>query len=301
MMDWTWLWVPATLVAAAAQTVRNAMQRELTGPLGTVGAAQIRFLYGLPFAFLFWLVVIASEGGQVPQPQSGFGPQLFIAATTQIAATILMLATMRRKGFALSTVYIKTEPVMVALFGVLLLGEVLTPWTLAAVLVATTGVMLMSWQRGQTLSEAWAPALLGIAAGAMFAWSSVSYRAAILALSSDSFLLNASSALTAGLLLQSVLIVGGLLCFQRDTLRAVLRAWRVSMKAGFMGALASQCWFIGFALTSATHVRTLGLVEVLFAQWIAIRWMRQRPDPKAWWGLGLVLLGLLLLSSGFLP
>ncbi|HEX2539230.1 MAG TPA: EamA/RhaT family transporter, partial [Pseudolabrys sp.] len=32
------LWAVFTLIAAAAQTARNAMQRELTTTLGTVGA-----------------------------------------------------------------------------------------------------------------------------------------------------------------------------------------------------------------------------------------------------------------------
>ena len=44
------------------------------------------------------------------------------------------------------------------------------------------------------------------------------------------------------------------------------RAWRPSLFAGFMGALASQFWFMAFALANAASVRTLALVEVLFAQ-----------------------------------
>ena len=47
------LWVAFTLFASAAQTLRNAMQRELIGALGAIGAAQVRFLFGLPFAVLF--------------------------------------------------------------------------------------------------------------------------------------------------------------------------------------------------------------------------------------------------------
>ena len=44
------------------------------------------------------------------------------------------------------------------------------------------------------------------------------------------------------------------------------------MLAGFMGAFASQFWFLAFALTAAANVRTLALVEVLFAQgWRIIR------------------------------
>ena len=47
------LWIQATIAAAAAQTARNATQRHLAETLGTVGATQVRFLYGLPFALTF--------------------------------------------------------------------------------------------------------------------------------------------------------------------------------------------------------------------------------------------------------
>ncbi|MSP32960.1 MAG: EamA/RhaT family transporter, partial [Pseudolabrys sp.] len=47
------LWAVFTLIAAAAQTARNAMQRELTASLGTVGATHVRFLFGFPFALIF--------------------------------------------------------------------------------------------------------------------------------------------------------------------------------------------------------------------------------------------------------
>ena len=43
-----WLWAVFTVIAAFAQTVRNAMQRELTGTLGTAGATHVRFLFGFP-------------------------------------------------------------------------------------------------------------------------------------------------------------------------------------------------------------------------------------------------------------
>jgi hypothetical protein len=52
----SWAWIPITLGAALAQTLRNAAQRSLTGDLGALGATLVRFLYGLPFAAL-WLVV----------------------------------------------------------------------------------------------------------------------------------------------------------------------------------------------------------------------------------------------------
>jgi uncharacterized membrane protein len=60
---------------------------------------------------------------------------------------------------------------------------------------------------------------------------------------------------------------------------AILRAWKRSLFAGFAGAVASQFWFLAFALSSAANVRTLALIEVLFAQLIAT--LRLRPAPPA--------------------
>ena len=37
----------------------------------------------------------------------------------------------------------------------------------------------------------------------------------------------------------------------REVLRAILRAWRPSLLAGFMGAFASQFWFLAFAIATA--------------------------------------------------
>jgi len=47
-----WLWAAFTIAAAFAQTIRNAMQRELSGGLGVVGATHVRFLFGFPFALV---------------------------------------------------------------------------------------------------------------------------------------------------------------------------------------------------------------------------------------------------------
>jgi len=57
-----------TLLAAGGQTVRNAMQRELTATLGTVGATHVRFLFGFPFALLSLLAVALITGLALPRP-----------------------------------------------------------------------------------------------------------------------------------------------------------------------------------------------------------------------------------------
>ena len=64
MHETGWLWAVFTLIAAASQTARNAMQRELTTTLGTVGATHVRFLFGFPFALLSLAGVMPSTGAR---------------------------------------------------------------------------------------------------------------------------------------------------------------------------------------------------------------------------------------------
>jgi hypothetical protein len=51
----------------------------------------------------------------------------------------------------------------------------------------------------------------------------------------------------------------------------VLAAWRASLLAGFFGAAASAGWFTAGALEPVAHVRTLGLVELVFAYVVSRR------------------------------
>ena len=123
------LWAVFTLIAAAAQTARNAMQRELTATLGTVGATHVRFLFGFPFALMFLAGVMFATGYGLPHPLPVFWPWVLAGALTQIAATATMLSVMGERSFVVAYAYIKTEPVQVALFGLIFLGDHVTPLT----------------------------------------------------------------------------------------------------------------------------------------------------------------------------
>ena len=92
MTDLTWLWIPFTLVGALGQVARNAMQRGLTKPLGTLGATHIRFLFGFPFAVVFLGSVLVATGDHIGWPAPGFYPWLLAGSAAQIAGTALMLA-----------------------------------------------------------------------------------------------------------------------------------------------------------------------------------------------------------------
>lgn len=260
------LWVIFTLLGAAGQTARNSLQRELTPRLGALGATLVRFLFGFPFALLFLGGLGLWSSTTLPQINAAFAGWTLVGAITQIAATALMLLTMERRSFVVTVAYLKTEPLLVALLGVTLLGDRLTAPMAAAILLATLGVALISvkpkaLQGGGTLAV-----LLGLSSAALFAGSAIGYRGAILALQRPDYLLPATFALTAGLTLQTTLLLLWLLLFKRGTLRAIFALWKPSLLAGFAGAAASEFWFLAFALATAASVRTLALVEVVFAQ-----------------------------------
>jgi len=295
-MDPSILWIPATLAAAAAQTARNATQRHLIASIGTAGATQVRFLYGFPFALLFLGIVRFALDEPVPGPTLPFLLSVGFGAAAQILATALMLAAMRERSFSVVTAYIKTEPVQTALFGLVLLGDPVTVGVAAAILIATGGVVLLSFKPAAGLaSSGMRPALFGIAAGALFALAAIGFRGAILSLETGSFLIRATSTLVWGLGAQTVILIAWLGLSDRRALVQSFKVWRPSLGAGMLGALASQFWFIGFALTTAANVRTLALVEVLMAQAVSHRLFAQGTSGRELAGMILVVGGVALL------
>jgi drug/metabolite transporter (DMT)-like permease len=291
-----WLWAVFTLVAAAAQTMRNAAQRELTATLGTVGATHVRFLFGFPFSVLFLIGVLVASARTLSAPPLAFWPYVIDGALAQILATALMLAAMGERSFVAAIAYIKTEPVQVALFGFIFLGDRVSMPMIIAILIATTGVIVMSLKPRAAVAD-WRPTLIGVAAGAMFALSAIGYRGAILMLGDANFVFAATYTVTVGLLLQTVLLSLYLAWREPGVLRAIGRAWRPSLFAGLMGAVASEFWFLAFAIATAASVRTLALVEVLFAQAISSLVFKQKMTPRETAGIILVVLGVGLLVS----
>jgi drug/metabolite transporter (DMT)-like permease len=295
MIEAGWLWAVFTLVAAAAQTVRNAMQRELTAALGTVGATHVRFLFGFPFALVFLAAVLIASGRPLPQPGVTYWPWVLQGALAQIFATALMLAAMGERSFVVAYALIKTEPVFVAVFGLIFLGDALTLPIAAAVVIATAGVLVMSMAPGAGALTGSRPVLIGMGAGAMFALSAVGYRGAILSLENTSFVLAATFTVAVGLVLQAAVLSLYLAVRDSAVLRAIMRAWRPSLLTGFLGAFASQFWFLAFALATAASVRTLALIEVLFAQLISSFVFKHHTTAREAAGIGLVIAGVVLL------
>ena len=298
MLSIATLWIPFTIIAALGQVARNAMQRSLTGPLGTWGATNIRFLFGFPFSILFFAVVVAVTGDPIPWPTAAFWPWLLLGALCQIVGTGMMLLAMNDRSFVVTTAYLKTEAIQTAIFGFVFLGDHLTMLKVVAILIATAGVVIAALRPGAEKGFAdLQPTLLGLGAAAAFALSAVGFRGAVITVPGVSFVTAASYTLVLGLFVQTFVLTVFLLARAPDVLRKIIGLWKPSLLAGFMGAFASQFWFLALALTAAANVRTLALVEVLFAQAVAYYSFKQPLSARELSGIALIVIGVALLVA----
>jgi len=299
-----WLWIPITIWAAFAQTVRNVAQRSLTVELGTLGATLVRFLYGLPFAAAWLWAVQRWTGEALPSPHAAFWGWVMLGAVSQIAATALLLRAMQERNFTLGVAYSKTEILQVAVIAFIFLGDPITLWTAIAVAAGTMGVLLLSpadkAHPFRALFAGWTSraSLLGIASGTAFALAAVGYRGATLALPGAGFLIAAAATLLVAQSVQTILLGGWLAAREPSVIGRVARAWRRSLLAGFMGAAASAGWLTGFALEPAAHVRTLGLVELVFAYLVSRQLYREKLSRRELAGMALLLAGIATITLG---
>ncbi len=299
MIPETSYWIIFTVVASLGQVLRNAMQRSLIETVGLAGATHVRFLYGFPFALAFLAAVAVSVDAHAPPITLAFFGFVVAAASAQVLGTALMLEAMQHRSFVVTTAYLKTEPVQVAISGALVLGDRLSATAWVAILIATLGVILTARKGGRESLLAWRPAALGLLSASFFAIASVGFRGAIRALPTDDFVLAATAALAAALGFQAAAMSLYLWIVDRKAMVALMKFWKPSLFAGFLGAASSQFWFLAFALETAAKVRTLALIEVLFAGLISGALLKQALGRNERLGIALIVAGVgLILLMG---
>ena len=296
-----WLWIPIALAAAAAQTVRNAVQRGVTRTAGLLPATFIRFFYGLPFAVAMLAGIALLSPAAIPKASAGFVAWVMLGAVCQIVAMVFFLAAMAQRSFVVAVVFTKTEVLQIGIYSVLFLGESLSLAAMVAIVLSTVGVVLLSGKpAAEQGSASWFSrgALLGLASGAAFAIASVGYRGAMLTMPGTPPWLAGAYGLVWAQSIQTALLGAYLLARDRAGLVKVMADWRVSSMAGLFGALASMGWFTAYAMRSAVDVRIVALVEVLYSYAVSRRLFKEHVSFVELAGMVLVVVGIVLVSLG---
>lgn len=293
------LWILLSLAAAGFQTLRFMQQKALSRvTLSPVGATFARFAYSAPILVLGLGLWFAWSGAERPAFTGAFWAYAIAGGTTQVLATICVVALFRQRNFAVGIAFMKTEVIQTVLVGLVLLGDRVSAAALAAIALGLVAVLMLS--RAPGASGAWwrhlrgrAPAL-GLASGLLFAVSSVTYRGATLEFGETAPLLRAGLTLGAVATLQALGMAAWLIWRDRAQLVAVWRARAVAVWIGLASLAGSLCWFLAFTLQNAAYVKAVGQVELGLSLLASVLVFRERVSAREL--AGIALLGLSILA-----
>jgi drug/metabolite transporter (DMT)-like permease len=291
------LWIPLTIGAAFLQNLRTAVQKHLRARVSTNAATFTRFAFGSPLVILYVLALHGYAGLAWPAPNPKFVFWVVLGGVAQIVATSCLIHIFSFRNFAVGVAYSKTEVIQAAVFGLVFLGDRVTPWGATGIALGTLGVMLISLASGgglwQALILGWLerPALIGLASGALFGIAAVSFRAAALALDGGGFVMPAAYTLLWANLLQTALLAGYLYAREREQLGKLAAAWQLSAVAGAVGVLASAMWFTAMTIQLVAYVRTLSLIELVFTFLFSWYVFKERPRARELAGIALLIIG----------
>ena len=298
------VWIPIAVAAALFQCWRTAMQQKLRGILSVNGAGFVRYLYGMPTAFVLILIALTVTGAPVPAVNPLFLLYCVLGGLCQIVATNLLIMSFGYRNFAVGTAYSKTDAMQSAILAMFVLHEHLVTLTWVGMGIGLFGVMTLSLTgRGvkpkELLAATFQPAAVcGLSSGLVFAFTTVFIKLGNQSLEGPSLVVRALFTLVVTNTLQ-ILMQGAWLYWREPReLRKAFTTWRSSMWVGTLSGCGSACWFTGFAIANVAPVRAVGQVEIVFTLLFSRFYLKEvlrRADVA---GLGLVVFGVLLVVIG---
>ena len=292
-------WIPITIAAAAFQTLRFMAQKQLaSGTLSATGATLARFLYAAPVVAVLIAMYAAVQGYAFPQLSLAFWLYAGIGGLGQILATVCVVALFAHRNFAVWITFKKTEVMLTALAGFLVLGDRVTPFGALAIGIGFLGVLWLSDRPdggGGRLRFFNKAAGLGVLSGVFFAVSAVGYRGAVLQIAGTDTVFQAGLTLaivTAG---QSIAMSTWLAWRDPGQVTAVLRSWKTSGFVGLLSMAGSFCWFAAFSLQNAAYVFAVGQIELIFSILAATLWFKEKITAREGWGMAILTLSITVL------
>lgn len=297
------LWIPITLAAAFLQNIRSSLQKYLKDRMGTTGATFVRFGFGMPFVLMLVAVLHFHTGYAFPPISERFLIWMILGGLSQIAATFLLVHLFSFRNFAVGTAYSRTEPAQAALFGLMFLGEGITPPAIIAIGICVIGVMLISvartaiTPRSLLTSVGQKTALIGLLSGAGFGFSAIAYRAASLALGGPNFFMQAVVTLAFAITLQTLVMLVWMSVREPEQFALIRKAWKPALVVGLAGASASLGWFSAMTLQNAAIVKALAQVEMLFAFGTSVFLFHEKINRYEMAGCMLIVAGIVVLMA----
>jgi drug/metabolite transporter (DMT)-like permease len=287
------MWIFFAVLAAAAQTLRFAVQKVLAGgALGPAAATWARFMWSAPAVAVLVLVYAGATDQDMPELTGAFWGFALSGGIAQILATICTVSLFRHRAFAVGITFKKTEVMLTALAGAVILGDLVSFWGLVAIAVGFLGVVLLSDppDGGSLFNRA---AGLGVLSGVFFALSAVTYRGATLETATGDPVLTGGVTLALVTLWQTLALGLWLKLREPGQISATFRHWRRTMLVGAFSLVGSWSWFAAFSLMNAAYVFAVGQVELIFSLLVGWLWFREALRWREALGVGVLTLSIL--------
>jgi len=291
-------WIVFTLFAALMQAVRTAGQKELTSNLSPMSVTLVRYLFGLPFVFIY-LIFLFRES-TLDAVLQAVGNQRFLiyallAGIAQIVATVLLVKVFSFRNFAVGTSFAKTEAIQTAVFSMVFFAATLSPTGWFAVIVGFVGIVVMSLPKSNAPWQL-SNVLLGTLSGTAFSFTSLWLREASLSLTIDA-IQSAAMTLFVMVLIQSVICLVYSAVREPGQLQRLPARLGLASFVGLTSALGSVGWFTAMTLQNPALVKSLGQVEFIFTLLITTLFFKEKISGREYLGMAFIVASVIILLS----
>ena len=296
------LWIIATLCAASFQTIRFTLQKILAdGNLSPLGATYSRFIFAAPWIILSSFIFLLSTNVSIPDLESQFLLFAVGGGLAQILATVCVILVFKSRNFAVGITLKKTEVILTALVGLILIGEGVSTISMFLICLGGAGVFFLSKKVSSVDRSNFSilnkSAVYGLLSGLLFAISAVCYRSATLSVVSDLVYLRAGFTLLIVILSQSFVMTIWLALFEPGQIKLVWLERKKGFWVGVTSLGGSFFWFTAFTLQNAAYVKAVGQIELIFSLLITTLFFKERILNREILGMlliGISALGLIL-------
>lgn len=289
------IWIYFTLLAALMQAIRTAGQKQLTTHLNAMATTGVRYIYALPFAWLYLWWMLDYRALSLPPLNSQFLQYALVACVMQIIGTVCLVAAFKYRNFAVATSLAKTEAIQVAIVGALLFSASMSVLGWVSVIIGVVGVLLVSKVKFTFRDVFQNPgAGFGLASGLGLAITTLLIRQSSLALNSD-LLLSAAITLVFMITVQSLISLIYIYLQNKQQLITMLQQWRLCLFVGVTSVVGSIGWFTAASLQNAAYVKALGQVEFFITLFITYRFFKEKISAIEYVGMFLIIASVVIL------
>ena len=292
------IWIPITIFAAFSQNLRSIYQKKLQKNISNISSTYTRFLFGLPFVFIYFLFLYnySNTTFLVSNINLQFIFYCLIGGISQIIATFLLLKIFMTNNFSVATAYSKTEPIQAAFFGFIILSDPVSFIGFIGIVIGLIGIMITSIKKvNLSINFFNLSVFYGLLSGSLFGLAAVLFRGASHSLFSIDYILTSSFTLLIAIGIQTLILTIYILIKDIKQFYLLYLNWKDSLIVGFFGAFASICWFYAMSVQNVAYVRALGQIELIFTILASIFYFKEKIIKTEILGILITLTGILII------